>query len=333
MSNVVVTAPIVVVLAVLFVPILIAPAALVAPISIVPVVSAVTAPPSILRVAVPSVIETWLSLVIAIWPSPLPLLVADIVITLAPAALAVIVRFVVSLLSIFNTPESISNSWLPQFIVVLPLVAVRPNVPPAVIDALALESIVTVPASTSSVCPAKFIVVVLDVFVIANVLAEVIAIAPLLFTLRVTESKSRSAALLILISPLVVVFMSKLAPVTLILEPLLESIVKAPVTSMSKPLPPLISRSNPPVVIKLLPKNLIPSTVTCPCVELIVNPNAELPFVPVCVIVEADALPIIKLPISKSALAAPLLPNAVTVAPGSAVKSLNNLNVLSVASL
>ena len=142
---------------------------------------------------------------------------------------------------------------------VLPLVAVRPNVPPAVIDALALESIVTVPASTSSVCPAKFIVVVLDVFVIANVLAEVIAIAPLLFTLRVTESKSRSAALLILISPLVVVFMSKLAPVTLILEPLLESIVKAPVTSMSKPLPPLISRSNPPVVTRLLPENVIPT--------------------------------------------------------------------------
>ena len=114
-----------------------------------------------------------------------------------------------------------------------------------------------------------------------SVLPEVIAIAPLEFMLIVAESRSISATLVILISPLVVVLRSKLAPVTLIAEALVESILKAPVTSISNPLPPLTSRSKPPLLLTVLPKNLTPSTVTCPLVLLIVNPKEEFPTVPV----------------------------------------------------
>ena len=49
-------------------------------------------------------------------------------------------------------------------------------------------------------------------------------------------------------SPPVVVFRSKLALGYINVEALVESMLTAPVTSMSKPLPPLTSMSNPPVV-------------------------------------------------------------------------------------
>ena len=134
-SNVVVLAPIVIVLAVASVPILILPAALVVPIPIVPVVSAVIALPSIVITAAFWVIVSWSVALIAICASPLPPLVAAIVITLAPSALAVIVRLVVSVLSmeravlsIVVVAASISNVvFAPEPIVIVLAVVLVPN--------------------------------------------------------------------------------------------------------------------------------------------------------------------------------------------------------------
>ena len=124
--------------------------------------------------------------------------------------------------------------------------------------------------------------------------------------------------------------MSKLAPVTLTVEALLESMLTAPVTSMSKPLPPLTSMSNPPVLANVLPVNLTPSTVTCPLVLLIVSPVAPPP---VCVIVLLPVSPMTILPNSKLALVEPSVPNAVVVSAGSVVNPLKSLNIPSEASL